>query len=113
MSKKMRIIISFVLVAAAFALGVFVYTRENGNDAKVANADGEEVFFVNAEGKIAIPVEPEPKGSAENKKNRGTEGNPFFVLEIVPYDREAEFGYHIAGCEPIDKFAEPILYYEL
>lgn len=102
MSKKMRIIISFVLVAAAFALGVFVYTRENGNDAKVANADGEEVFFVNAEGKIAIPVEPEPKGSAENKKNRGTEGNPFFVLEIVPYDREAEFGYHIAGCEPID-----------
>lgn len=32
----------------------------------------------------------------------GTTENPFFILEIVPYEEYAEFGYQISGCEPID-----------
>ncbi|MCD7708716.1 MAG: DUF5057 domain-containing protein [Clostridiales bacterium] len=31
----------------------------------------------------------------------GMVDNPFFVLEIVPYEEYAEIGYQIAGCEPI------------
>lgn len=33
---------------------------------------------------------------------RGTEERPFVVLEIVPDESMAEFGYKISGCEPID-----------
>lgn len=32
----------------------------------------------------------------------GTKENPFFILEIVPYEEYATFGYHISGCEPVD-----------
>ena len=31
----------------------------------------------------------------------GTAKNPFVVLELVPYEGYAEFGYLIGGCEPI------------
>ncbi len=33
---------------------------------------------------------------------RGTKEQPFFILEVVPYEEEAEFGYLVGGCEPID-----------
>ncbi|MGN0426414.1 MAG: DUF5057 domain-containing protein [Agathobacter sp.] len=33
---------------------------------------------------------------------RGTKAQPFFILEVVPYEEEAEFGYLVDGCEPID-----------
>lgn len=32
----------------------------------------------------------------------GNEDNPFVVVEIVPYEEYAEFGYQISGCEPTD-----------
>lgn len=32
----------------------------------------------------------------------GTKENPFFILEIVPYEEYGSFGYNIAGCEPTD-----------
>ena len=106
MSKKMRIAISCVLAVLAFGLGIAVYARENGNKAEVATADSEAVYFVDEAGKITIPTEPAATTDAEklaNKVNRGRSAdNPFFVLEIVPYDMWAEFGYKIAGCEPID-----------
>lgn len=31
----------------------------------------------------------------------GTPENPFLILEIVPYEEYAEFGYLISGCEPV------------
>lgn len=106
MSKKMRIAISCILAVLAFGLGIAVYARENGNKAEVATADSEAVYFVDEAGKITIPTEPAATTDAEklaNKVNRGRSAdNPFFVLEIVPYDMWAEFGYKIAGCEPID-----------
>ena len=33
---------------------------------------------------------------------KGTESNPFVILEIVPYEGYAEIGYLIDGCEPVD-----------
>ncbi len=35
------------------------------------------------------------------KPVRGTPDRPFVVLEIVPYEEFAEFGYLIGGCEPV------------
>ena len=32
----------------------------------------------------------------------GTKENPFLILEIVPYEEYAEFGYQISGCEPVN-----------
>ena len=32
----------------------------------------------------------------------GTRENPFFILEVVPYEEYGMFGYHIGGCEPVD-----------
>lgn len=32
---------------------------------------------------------------------KGTESNPFVILEIVPYEGYAEIGYLIDGCEPV------------
>lgn len=33
---------------------------------------------------------------------KGTKENPFFILEIVPYEEYGVFGYQIGGCEPLD-----------
>ena len=43
-------------------------------------------------------------GSAGSWKSlkMGTADRPFTILEIVPYEEIAEFGYLIGGCEPID-----------
>lgn len=40
------------------------------------------------------------KGATADKL--GTKQNPLFILEIVPYEEYATFGYHISGCEPVD-----------
>ncbi len=43
-------------------------------------------------------------GSAGSWKSlkMGTADRPFTILEIVPYEEIAEFGYLVGGCEPID-----------
>lgn len=33
---------------------------------------------------------------------KGTEQNPFVILEVVPFEGIAEIGYLIDGCEPVD-----------
>lgn len=97
MSRKTRIIISCILVVFAFGMGLFAYAQANGNN--TAMADGGTGFFVDGNGKIAIPSGGTDE---EAKKNRGTEDNPFFVLEIAPWEGLAHFGYLIDGCEPVD-----------
>lgn len=42
------------------------------------------------------------KGEEDTKQTLGTEENPFLILEVVPYEEYALFGYHISGCEPLD-----------
>lgn len=41
-------------------------------------------------------------GKTISSSLRGTREQPFFILEVVPYEEEAEIGYLIGGCEPID-----------
>lgn len=41
-------------------------------------------------------------GASDAASAYGTEGNPFTVLEIVPYAGYAEIGYLIGGKEPVD-----------
>ena len=40
-------------------------------------------------------------GKTLDSSKRGTAEQPFVVLEIVPYEECAEFGYLIGGCEPV------------
>ena len=42
------------------------------------------------------------KNSDDYMHTLGTKENPFMILEIVPYEEYASFGYHISGCEPVD-----------
>ena len=95
MTRKTRIIISMVLVLVAFAAGIAVFSQSNED--RSANADGTLTtrYTVNADGKI----DPPPSDST---KEKGTAENPFFILEIVPYEGMGTIGYHISGCEPID-----------
>ena len=95
MTRKTRIIISMVLVLVAFAAGIAVFSQSNED--RSANADGTLTtrYTVNADGKI----DPPPSDST---KAKGTAENPFFILEIVPYEAMGTIGYQIAGCEPIN-----------
>jgi len=100
MSRRLRLIVCSVLVLVAFGAGIFAYahTRLGQND----TANAEEAlpnYFVDKDGKIRVPVEP---ATGDVRNTRGTADNPLFILEIVPYEGMAEFGYQIAGCEPID-----------
>ncbi|MGN1188353.1 MAG: hypothetical protein ACI4R6_07655, partial [Lachnospiraceae bacterium] len=40
-------------------------------------------------------------GKTLDSSKRGTVEQPFVILEIVPYEECAEFGYLIGGCEPV------------
>lgn len=97
MNRKTRIIISCILVVFAFGMGLFAYAQANGNPK--ALADGGTGFFVDGNGKIAVPA---GGTDAAAKQSRGTEDNPFFVLEIAPWEGLAHFGYLIDGCEPVN-----------
>ena len=100
MSRRLRLIICSVLVLVAFGAGIFAYAHTQIGQNKAAIAEeGLPDYLVDKDGKIRVPEEP---AEGDPRNSRGTEGNPFFVLEIVPYDGMAEFGYQIAGCEPID-----------
>lgn len=39
--------------------------------------------------------------TSKKAAQRGTADHPFVILEIVPYEEYAEFGYLISGCEPV------------
>ena len=41
-------------------------------------------------------------GKVDPTQEAGDKDNPFLILEIVPYYGQAEIGYLISGCEPID-----------
>jgi len=100
MSKKVRILICSVLVLFAFGAGVFAYAHTQWKQNNTANAEEDLLpYLVNKDGKIKVPAEP---AEGDPRNSRGTADNPFFILEIVPYDGIAEFGYHISGCEPLD-----------
>lgn len=94
MKKKSHVIISAALIASIL-LGSFSGLTFWKSRKKALADDGTNKFFVNENGLISVPA-------AVDGAEVGTEGHPFFVLEIVPYDARSYFGYLIGGCEPID-----------
>lgn len=90
MKKVTRAVLGCVLIASVILVSV-VHAEYLGKKNPTAYAATE--FFVDKDGKIQSP-------KTDKSQPLGTESNPFFVLEIVPFDEMAEFGYHIAGCEP-------------
>ena len=96
MTKKVRIVISLVLVAVAFVAGLTVYAQSNKDRNAQADGSGTTRYTVDTTTwKIEAPV-------MDSTKPKGTAENPFFVLEIVPYEEMGHFGYQISGCEPVD-----------
>lgn len=106
MSRKVRIIISCVLVVLAFGAGIFAYAQTHGDETNTANADAPD-YLVNQNGKIQFPHDPDEASEKEAAMlSRGSsETNPFLILEIVPYEGMAEVGYLIDGQEPLDVHA--------
>ena len=95
MTRKTRIIISLVLVLVAFVAGIAVFAQSEKDHKAQADGTATTRYTVDANGKI----EPPPTSTTAAK---GTADNPFFILEIVPYEGMGTIGYHIAGCEPIN-----------
>ncbi len=88
------ILMTLVLVISLFAgLGV-IWVNE---DVHVASADTDMI----ADGKYVVPGGT--AGSVADS-TKGTDANPFTVLEIVPNHNMAQFGYLVGGQEPIDLF---------
>ena len=94
MRRAVKIALGCLLSAAVVFTSV-THAEFFGGRNRVATADAVSPYFVDSNGKIALP-------SKDATQARGSEGNPLFILEIVPYDGLAEFGYQIAGCEPVD-----------
>ena len=89
-----------VLGVLAVCLGVIGYR---------GNLKAEETYPVVSRGVIdQISQIPESKKNLFDSKDKdymntlGQKQNPMLILEIVPYEDFATFGYHISGCEPID-----------
>lgn len=95
MTRKTRIIISLVLVLVAFVAGIAVFSQSDRDRSAQADGTATTRYTVDGDGRI----EPPPTSTTAAK---GTAENPFFILEIVPYEGMGSIGYHIAGCEPID-----------
>lgn len=94
MKKATKIALACVLIASTIIASV-THAEFFGRKSKVASAESASPYFVDKDGKIKLPVK-------DKTKERGSDENPLFILEIVPYDGIAEFGYQIAGCEPIN-----------
>lgn len=97
--KMMRIVASAacVLGVLAVCLGVVGYRN---------NLKAEETDIVTRGVIDSLDQIPMSKKNIYNNGDTaaklGTRENPFLILEIVPYEEYAEFGYQISGCEPID-----------
>ena len=85
--SKGKKIAGLVAICLAVVLGYFGYHRLTSQ----------------AEGQISKGVINDIAQLPKNMDAEdGTAENPFVLLEIVPYAGEAEIGYMIEGCEPID-----------
>lgn len=90
MKKQIGFILGILILVIAGAL-YFSDSPEHTGQVQAASYYGTDVM---------IPDFPEVG-------TKGTDTNPFVLLEIVPYEGYAEIGYMISGCEPIplDKLA--------
>ena len=100
MKKNWKRLLSAGLVIALVITMVNIIPRNNTMD--VTHAAEETTKEVRRGVVYSLDELPQYKDSAYLNLPRGTENHPFVVLEIVPYEEYAEFGYLISGCEPMD-----------
>ena len=101
MKKIWKRLLAAGLVIALVVTMVQVIPRLNTSD--TAYAEGQ-MEYVTRGVVDSIQQLPQSKYGVNNYYNiqRGTAERPFVVLEIVPYEEYAEFGYLISGCEPVN-----------
>ncbi len=85
MKIKLRVAVSLLLFVVIAAIVGIVDKEEDVYQVAAATHFGTDA---------TIPNFPEIG-------NKGTDNNPFVILEIVPYEGYAEIGYMIGGCEPV------------
>ena len=91
-SRKLKMLVgtvmTVVMVISLFAGIGTIWTNEETNYVSASVLDGN--------GKFITP------GSTVDSTDKGTNEDPFVVLEIVPQESMAQFGYLVGGQEPAD-----------
>lgn len=116
--KERKILIAAILAVTLFGVSILPpvsgwWKKDAGVTAEagvkdVAAPAGATYDYANFDREITnhkvMTIALEPYGTIHKDRNYelGTEQNPFIVLEIVPYEGYAEFGYLVAGSEPLD-----------
>lgn len=85
----MGFVMTFALILSLFAGIGAIWVNED-----VSKVSAGEVI-VDSNGKYTIPRH-------DDNADLGTDANPFVVLEIVPNENMAQFGYLVGGQEPIN-----------
>ncbi|MGN0416139.1 MAG: DUF5057 domain-containing protein [Agathobacter sp.] len=82
-------LMGMIVVGDAYDDRTYAYTQTNADYSNNEAICGEGNYPT-----TALKTDPEA--------DLGESGNPFVVLEVVPTLDQAQFGYFIPGCEPID-----------
>lgn len=99
------------VLSAALAVGMVVAMLPLANLSMVAKAEksDDNMKYYTAGGKDVVRgvvgdiTELPQYGKADwTSAKVGTAARPFTILELVPYEEYAEFGYLISGCEPVN-----------
>lgn len=98
MKKIWKRLISAGLVIALVVTMVNIIPRNNNVEVTHAAEASNGVFRGTVQ---QLSDLPQYNNAANLAQPRGTVNHPFVVLEIVPYEEYAEFGYLISGCEPV------------
>ena len=97
-AKKKIVSAACVLGIVALCLGVVGYQNKLKADENLPVVTRGVVDKINQ-----IPESKRDMYDADQSTyDLGTKENPFFILELVPYDEYGSFGYNIGGCEPTD-----------
>lgn len=100
MKRRLRNLSKGKLAAALVIMCALVFGGYFGYHKFVVHADSKpNKAVVNTLAEYNAMCE---SGKVDPSQEAGDKDNPFLILEIVPYYGQAEFGYLIGGCEPID-----------
>lgn len=100
MKKRFRNLSKGKIVIGLFVLCLVVFGGYFGYHKFVVHADSRaNKQVVNTVDEYKAMCQ---SGNIDPSQSAGDADNPFLILEIVPYYGQAEMGYLISGCEPID-----------
>lgn len=93
-----RITAAGLVVCMLLALIPFVRKDKDSDSVKVSASDSTPMVrgVINSLHEL-----PHYQNETNRAAARGTADHPFVVLELVPYEELAEFGYKVSGLEPV------------